>query len=249
MKRYFWANKEIAIVAEYYQAGGVKACLPHLPRRTAGAIRQQAHHLGLMFGAPRPRRPRKIWATSPEADRMIVDCYQQNQEKSAVKKLARRLSRPYWWVKKRASVLGVARPVMAGNKELEWSMAELDLLRKHSHKGPDVIARKFREHGFMRTATAISVKRKRLALCTVDHDHFTASQLAAEFGVDVKTITRWIDRGWLKATRRGTCRTAQQGGDMWWIKRLHVKKFVVESVGVIDIRKVNKVWFVDLLAG
>ena len=33
----------------------------------------------------------------------------------------------------------------------------------------------------------------------------------------------------------------------WWIKRKHVRDFVAESIGIIDIRKVDKVWFVDLL--
>lgn len=72
--------------------------------------------------------------------------------------------------------------------------------------------------------------------------------MASEFGVDIKVVTRWIDQGWLVAGRRGTKRVESQGGDQWWIKRKHVRDFVIESIGIIDIRKVDKVWFVDLLS-
>lgn len=246
-ERYFWTNKEASVISKYYPSGGAKACMPMLPDRTKGSIYQQARKMGLMFGDNKPR-PRKIWESSDAIDRIISECYQNKTEKAAVKKLARKIDRPYWWVKKRASFLGVAQPVLQENREQEWSKDEIELLEKNSYKKPDVIARIFRNKGHNRTATAIVVKRKRLQCDTTDIDHYTATQLASEFGVDIKVITRWIERGWLTAKRRGTSRTEQQGGDMWWIKRKHVRDFVVESIGVIDIRKVDKVWFVDLLA-
>jgi hypothetical protein len=247
MGKYHWTNKEVAVVKEHYASGGTKVCLPLLPGRSKGSISQQARKLGLMYGDNVPR-PRQKWVSSDEIDRRIVECYRMRTEKAAVKRLAVSLGRPYWWVKKRASLLGVAQPVLTDNKEPEWSAAEMELLESNACKTPDVIARIFRVHGFKRTATAIVVKRKRLRCDTVDIDHYTATQLAGEFGVDIKVVTRWIERGWLKAGRRGTERKAGQGGDMWWIKRRAVRDFVVESIGIIDIRKVDKVWLVDLLA-
>lgn len=247
MKRYFWTNKEVEIVKKYYQDGGALACLPLLPNRTRRSIWQQARKLGINFGENKPRQ-RKIWENTAEIDRLIVEFYQQNDGGKTVKTLAKRLARPYWWVKKQAIRLGVSQANLGDNKEPEWSPAELELLEKNSYKDPEVIARIFRQKGFRRTATAIVVKRKRMRYSTIDENHYTATRLAAEFGIDIKVVTRWIEKGWLQARRRGTDRTAVQGGDMWWIKRSQVKKFVVESIGVIDIRKVNKVWFVDLLA-
>ena len=67
-------------------------------------------------------------------------------------------------------------------------------------------------------------------------------------GVDDHCITRWIGLGYLQAKRRGTDRTPQQGGDIWYIKDRWVRDFVVDHVNEIDIRKVDKYWFVDLLA-
>jgi len=224
----------------------MKACLPLLPRRTQKGIYCQARKLGLMFGNNKPRQ-RKRWATTERIDRMIIDCYRQSPEKGALKKLAKTIARPYWWVKSRAQALGAASVALAGNKEPQWSEAELLLLRKNSCKHPQTISKIFRAHGFKRSATAIVVKRKRLKFDTVDIDVFTARQLAEEFGVDPKVVTGWIRKGWLKAGRMGTARR-NPDEDAYRIKRKSVRNFVVESVGVIDIRKVDKVWFVDLLA-
>ena len=246
MKRYFWTNKETAIVAEYYQSGGIKACLPLLPRRTQKGIYQQARKMGLMFGNNKPR-PRKRWSTTERIDRLIIDCYRQSPERGALKKLAKTIARPYWWVKSRAQALGAASVALAGNKEPQWSEAELVLLQKNSCKHPMVISRIFKANGFQRSPTAIVVKRKRLKLDTVDIGVFTARQLAEEFGVDPKVVTGWIRKGWLKAGRKGTARQ-NPDEDAYRIKRRHIREFVVESVGGIDIRKVDKVWFVDLLA-
>jgi hypothetical protein len=102
---------------------------------------------------------------------------------------------------------------------------------------------------FVRTETAIAVRLKRIGASTEDPDHYTARGLAALFGVDTKVVTGWIEKGWLIAQRRGTARTDQQGGDQWWIHRDQVRRFVTESVAVIDVRKLDKVWFVELLAG
>ncbi|MDR9502676.1 MAG: hypothetical protein RI601_12865, partial [Desulfurivibrionaceae bacterium] len=107
----------------------------------------------------------------------------------------------------------------------------------------------FRNNGHQRSATAIAVKRVRLKCDTIDIDNYTATQLAGELGVDIKTVTRWIEKGWLTATRKGTKRTAAQGGDQWHIKRKHIREFIIESIGIIDIRKVDKVWLVDILTG
>lgn len=247
MERYFWTTKELAIVKAHYPAGGTADCLPLLPRRTKDGIYGQAHKLGLMYRDNKPR-PRKSWFATDEIDRQIITCYQTKPEMDSVKTLAALLRRPYWWVKKRASFLGVARPLTPGGKKLEWSGQELELLEKHATKNPEVIARIFRKNGYRRTSTAIVIKLKRMAFDTVDIDLYCARSLGRAFGVDVKVVIRWIENGWLKARRRGTKRTAQQGGDMWWVKRKDVRNFVIENVAAVDIRKVDKDWFVDLLA-
>ena len=245
-KRYFWTTTEVAIVKQHYPTGGAKACAPLLPRRTIRAIHQQARLNGIYYGDNKPK-PYRRWDSSPAIDRAITEAYARPTDKTNLKRLAATLGRPYWWIKKRAMILGLATARLTDNREPEWSAAEVELLQQHAHKVPDVIARIFRANGHSRSATAIVVKRRRMGCDTVDIDHYTATQLADEFGIDAHCVTRWIERGWLKAARRGTDRVDAQGGDQWWIKRKHVRDFVAESIGIIDIRKVDKVWFVDLL--
>jgi len=245
-KRYYWTTKEVAIIKEHYPSGGVASCAPLLPRRTVKAIQQQARLQGVYFGDNKPR-PRQLWTTTDQIDRAIAAAYARPADRSSIKRLAANLGRPYWWIKKRAMILGLANARIADNREPLWSEAEIALLEKHACKVPDVIARIFKANGFSRSATAIVVKRQRLGCDTVDVDHYTATQLAVEFGVDSHVIARWIDRGWLKADRRGTGRVEAQGGDQWWIKRRHVRDFVAESAAIVDLRKVNKIWFIDLL--
>jgi hypothetical protein len=241
---YNWTTLEIKVVRELYPTGGPEACKPHLPFRTISAIYNRARVLGIKYEKVPGSSPRKKWFSTDEIDREIVSTYQNNPEKNAINKLAERVSRPRWWVTKRAAKLGCYLPRF---KEPDWIKAEEELLEKHAHKTPDIISGIFARNGFARSATAIIVKRKRLNCDLRDYDHYTASHLAKEFGVDIKAVTRWINNGWLKASRRGTKRTRSQGGDMWWVRRRDVKAFVADNVAQIDFRKVDKVWLVDLL--
>jgi len=243
MERYYWTTAEVNIIRQHYPTGGANACMAHLPRRTSSAIYQQATRLGLRYGN-KEHKNRK-WPADEHIDRAIVEAY-HHPERGPIYKQLRGLMRPVWWIKKRAVKLGLSQ--LVGRKEAPWANEELALLEKHSHKSLKVIARILRQRGYHRTETAIKVKRTRMELSTDDPDHYTGRQLAREFGVDEHVVIRWISQGWLRAGRRGTNRTEANGGDMWWIKRKHVRDFVVENVGVIDIRKVDKVWFVDLLA-
>ena len=53
--------------------------------------------------------------------------------------------------------------------------------------------------------------------------------------------------GWLKASQRDTSRTPRQG-EIFYIKDQWIREFIIESVSIIDFRKVDKYWFVDILA-
>lgn len=243
MHKRFWTTKEERILREHYPKDGPEFCLGLLPGRTLYAIYGHAGLLGL-----RHKRysasPRKRWETDEHIDRAIIDCYRNNPQKNAVRELAERIRRPRWWVLKRATALGLKTPRL---KEPPWSEAEKELLEKCAHKSPEAIWKIFRRHGFQRTETAIVMKRKRLRCDTVDIDHYTCRQLAREFGVDDKVVAGWINKGWLKAGKRGTKRLSRQGGDMWWIRRKDIKSFVAENASQIDLRKVDKIWFIDLL--
>jgi hypothetical protein len=80
-------------------------------------------------------------------------------------------------------------------------------------------------------------------------DGYSACSLASAFGVDVHKVCRWIQRGLLQAKPRGTARTDKQGGDTWWIPMAAVRHFVMRAPEEIDLARVEKFWFLDLVTG
>ena len=79
-------------------------------------------------------------------------------------------------------------------------------------------------------------------------DGQSVTKLAMCFGVDVHSVSRWIKEGLLKAQMRGTQRTERQGGDIYYIRDQWIRDFIKENIGLIDIRKVDKFWFVDVMS-
>ena len=71
--------------------------------------------------------------------------------------------------------------------------------------------------------------------------------MAGLFGIDSHNVGKWIRFGWLTAEKRGTDRTAVQGGDIWFIHHEQVYRFVLGHPEEIDLAKVDKLWFLDLV--
>lgn len=244
--RRFWTMREEKLLREHYPQGGVAICLPQLPGRTAMAIYNHAAILDLR--APATQKPdfrRQRWKSSEHIDAAIRRAYQRTPTKGDINALALAVSRPRWWVSKRATKLGL---VATRFKAPAWTEHERDIVRDNFHRTLRTIQRMLERAGFRRTETAISVMGKRLGAPREDPRHVTASGLAALMGVDPKVVTRWIGQGWLKARRRGTDRTSAQGADQHWIHLRDVRAFIVDNAAAVDIRKVDKFWFIDLVA-
>lgn len=241
----FWTGREEKILREVYPAEGLKGCLKLLPDRSARAIYNHAKGMGLR--TPSYSAPRKgPYETNDVIDAMIRTVWQSKPEGKAIANLARNAGRPRNWLLRRARVLGLAVPRF---KEPRWSAAEDEIISESAHLNFSALAKRLRRAGFKRTETAIAVRLKRLGATREDPDRLTARGLAILLGVDGKRVTAWIDKGWLKAERRGTARTDAQGGDQWWIHRKSVRAFVIDNAAAVDLRKVDKFWFIDLLAG
>jgi hypothetical protein len=183
---------------------------------------------------------------TPEMDAVIRRVYRTEGTGSGeVRELARRLGLPRWKVSRRALELGVRESKI---KESPWSETELRILERNAHLSPQRISIRLARVGYRRTATAVTLKLKRLRLRS-NLNGMSARQTAECFGVDAKTVTRWISLGLLRADRRGTERVAEQGGDMWFIREKYLRRFVLENLNQVDLRKVDKYWFVDLITG
>jgi hypothetical protein len=144
-------------------------------------------------------------------------------------------------VSKRAAELGLTRV-----KEHVWSDQEEQILRRFGHLAPSGMQRKLAEAGFVRTVAAIQIKVNRDRIKS-NLDGYSACRLADALGVDVKKVLRWIQQGILRAERRGTDRLPQQGGDTWWIPDASVRKFILRFPGEIDLARVEKIWFLNLI--
>ena len=244
--RRFWTSREERVLREVYPTGGVPAALKALPGRSASSIYGHANNLGLASPSTSARnRPREQWSSSDQIDAAISRVYASAPDKGAINRLAAAVGRPRWWVSVRARKLGLVSPRF---KEPTWSPEELSIVRENASLSLAALKRRLARAGFTRTETAIKVKLKRIGADRSDEDRYSARQLAELLGVDGKTVTGWIDKGWLKASRIDGDKTLGAGRN-WSLHRRDVRRFIVDNVASVDLRKVEKFWFVDLLSG
>ena len=190
------------------------------------------------------RARRKYWP-SDAIDAEIRLAYRRAAERNdrqAIKALAARIGWPRGRVIARARELCLARI-----READWGLEEIAVLREHAHLGCEAIRLRLAKAGFRRTRTAITLKKKRIGLIHADGRH-SPTELAKLCGIDAHGVMRWIERGWLKAEKRGTVRTPQQGGDSSTVLHADVQAFVWEHPDEIDIRKVERRWFLNLVS-
>jgi DNA-directed RNA polymerase specialized sigma24 family protein len=181
---------------------------------------------------------------TPAMDESIREAYRRYHElkdRQALAKCAKRLALPSWVVIRRGGTLGLAHV-----KESPWSDGEIGVLEKYGHLTDAVIRRKLKDAGYQRSITAIHSKLKRLRVKR-NLEGYSAKELADALGTDSHKVANWIRRGMLRATRRGTERTEAQGGDFYWIAHRAVQTFVLRYPEEIDLHRVEKWWFLDLV--
>lgn len=189
-------------------------------------------------------KPIKYPITS-EIHEMIKRIYQTSTGNGEVKALAKKLGYPRCRIGRYAINQGW---IAKQKKEPLWTENELRILERNAHLSPERIQLKLKDNGFRRTCTGIVLKRKRLNLLSSLNGQ-SACSLAECLGVDAHFVTRAIKEGRLKAQMRDILRTEKQGGDMYYIKDKHVRDYLIDNIHEIDLRKVDKWWFTDMLAG
>lgn len=240
----YWSDEELATLRERYPKFGARGCIPFLTKRTVDQIYSKAGVLGLKApSAPAERAPVQ-W--TPELDDRIRAAFPGLTKRGAVAALAAELRVKRSQLSDRMEQLGLTMPRV---KEPNWTEAEVALMRKVPLHDLERCARIFRGHGFTRSKNSIMVKAKRLSLSRRTHETLSACSAAKILGVDAKWITARCIAGDLKAGRRGTSRLVQQGGDVWSIEPGDLRAYVLDNLGFIDIRKVDKFAFVALLLG
>jgi hypothetical protein len=189
-------------------------------------------------------RRRRKYVFTAQIDERIREIYLHHpntKSRPGLRKLADQVGIPHWALKKRARELGLAR-----TKEKPWSEPELAILARYAWMSDERIRLKLKAAGYARTVTGIHLKLKRMRF-KCDPNIYSGKGLAQALGIDSHVVTRWIKSGHLKAQFRGTARSEQQGGDIYLIREKDVRRFILEHPTEIDLRKVDQLWFLDLI--
>ena len=237
----FWRPDEDEVIRAKYPQHGAAACISLLEGRGMRAIYVRARALGVRFLGQAKYR---VYA-KPD-DETVRSRWAELKGRGSVLALAEDLGVPRVWLSRRALQLGLTMP---HRKEPPWSAAETALMRSAPLHDPKRASRFFAEHGFDRTPAAIMVRAKRLELSRRDsRGTFSGTAAAKLLGIDSKTMTSWILAGDLEASRRDDRRLPQQGGSSFDIEPAELRRFILDNLERIDLRKVDKFAFVALIA-
>ncbi len=191
----------------------------------------------------------KYFPTETEL-KIIRDLYDGSSFRlSKIMRLIGREKYPRWYIRRIAGEMGLAKV-----KEPDWTATEEAYVNDHyPNMGLKALRRGLINNNmFPRSTTAIHLKIKRLGLLSSDGDGFTLRGLLNFLWAGLEQhhiITRWIEKGWLKGKCRGTLRTKKQGGDQWYFAPEWVRAFIIAHPEEIDLRMVDPVAFIRLVAG
>lgn len=239
-----WLTPEVAKLRELYPLGGAEAVHAAMPHRTVSSIHGKAQNLKVkcLKASTQGQRFARKYPQSDHIDADIRHGYTVATRKGDYKRIAEKVGRPDWWVHKRAAQLGLTRN---NRTRLDaWSIPELELLERWATCTLTVIRRKFSDAGFKRTETAIALKLKRSGIDRDDPDRWNPPSLAVLLGVNAKTVCDWIERRGLPAVDEGAGQQAR-----YWVTRKQLRNWIKSHPRYIDLRKVDQVWFMDLVFG
>jgi len=192
---------------------------------------------------------KKQYFPTDEELQIIRDLYDGSTLR--LNKIMRALDRRYprHYVRRVAATMGLARV-----KEPDWTDAEEALVYDcYPRLGLMALRTKLKYlTGVSRSTIAIHLKIKRLGMVATDGEGFTLRGLCNFLwaGQEMhEKVYQWVDKGWLKAKRRGTLRTKKQGGDQWYFDPAWVRSFIIAHPEEIDLRLVDPIAFIRLVAG
>lgn len=146
---------------------------------------------------------------------------------------------------KRAISLGAAKPL---SKPLPWSEEELAIVERFNHQQDATISRKLAKAGFKRSVNAVHRIRHRVIGAgvrqgKVDAGIYTANQVGEIVGANASTVSRWIQKGWLKA-RRGQFHGSSE---TWEVQSKDLRTFLIHYIAYCDLGRADKFTLIDVL--
>lgn len=242
-----WTTREEAIVREHYPAGGAESCIRLMTRkRSPGSIHAKAQALGVRCTRPptHGKRMPRLYVPTPEIDDAIRTAYSDARRKGDIKSGTAHLGLPLWWIHGRAIEIGASRNIRA--RIDRWTEREIDALRLYAPCAIKVVAREVSRVGQGRTPTACAVMLKRLSIDRSDPDAWSGDGLAKLLGVCGNTVHDWIERRGLPATKVPVSTGARF---RYSIRRRPLREWIERNRSLIDLRRVDQDWFMDLAFG
>lgn len=194
---------------------------------------------------------RRSWATrrkyhhTDASDSAIREAYRKWRlygNKKSIQAAADQLHWPKWVLTHRAIELGLSRA-----REQPWSAAEEEILETWGWMDLAHIRARLKKAGYERTATGIKVKMVRLKLRKSAFDGWSERALAEFLGVDEHKILVWRKNRWLRPHKTGI--KVAGTSEKLFFTRAMVRTFILHHPDEIDLARVEKFTFLDLISG
>lgn len=239
-----WTADELNLLSEAWVRGGLKAARAVLPGRSDYSIKGKAESLMLRLAG---RKPYERYEPSEFVDAALKRAYAKGRPDLIA--LSKTLQRPKGWLKYRAGILGLRNELDRHGRH--WSDAEDEIVRTGQDRGLGVpaIRKRLVQAGYRRSLTAVCCRLQNLEL-GFNRNWWTATQVAAIFNIDIHSVLRWIDQGWLTATRKqgpSAIMESEERRQLWAIRPESVRDFMLRHPGKWDHRRVRKEVLLDLL--
>jgi len=179
---------------------------------------------------------------TPEMDAEILHTYSINTDgRPRLITLARKFRMPRWALYQRALKIGA---VQSCHQKRPWRDEEIKILERNARYGPQTIRKRLEKAGFKRSIASIVLKRKRMRLLS-NLEGISAGVCAEFLGVDLHWVLNYIRQGLLKAE---IIRRDSEGKANYYIREKDLRTFIIHNPALIDLRKVEKYYFIELVA-
>lgn len=158
--------------------------------------------------------------------RLLLALYDGSSER--IDELERRLGVPRYLIRRWAGQMRLT----GSGRGARWKSEDIAYLEKH------IKSKTLQEIADVLRRTEESVRTKAYLLGLIEREGYTLKDICEGLGCSFELATKWIDKGWLKGTRRET--------GFWSFTDKQIRDFLRTHPLEIDLRRVDQLWFLDV---
>lgn len=144
--------------------------------------------------------------------------------------IARKLQVPRWKVSEWAALIGVSRQSMRAWEDREIAYLKRNFYQKDIHELSTRLGR---------SANSVRIKAHILGLS--ENNGYNKDNMAEGLGVNERTVSKWVEKGWLKGRKRGDSPT-----DQWIFLDKDIRDFILAHPE--KVKEMGSLWVADLLS-